>query len=182
MKILKFIIAGLLIATPLSAQNGGNRLIELPAHKRLESIRSDGNATLNLFETDGCSGFQSQSWEFIATKIPAFERAHKKRPPWESCCVTHDIAYHIGGFNRDASASFLARIRADQKLRKCIIQTAKDRDTELSEIYGMKPTLVKSAYTTIANAMFLAVRLGGAPCSGLPWRWGYGYENCGLFD
>jgi hypothetical protein len=37
---------------------------------------------------------------------------------------------------------------------------------------------VDEAYAAIADAIFAAVRLGGAPCSGLSWRWGYGFPNC----
>ena len=176
------LITALLWTSPIGAQTALERLIELPAHERLQTIRTDANNTLAAFETDGCSGYQSQKWEFIATYIPSFEEAHEKHPPWENCCITHDRAYHSGGFNSQAKASFDAREIADQKLYECVIQTATDRQAELSKIYGMAPAQVDTAYTAIANAMYAAVRLGGAPCSGLPWRWGYGYKNCGLFD
>jgi hypothetical protein len=33
-------------------------------------------------------------------------------------------------------------------------------------------------YQGIADLMYRAVRLGGIPCSGLPWRWGYGWPAC----
>jgi hypothetical protein len=182
MKPLKLFIAALLIAPPTTAQTAIERIVELPAHARLETIRKDVNNTLSPFETDGCSGYQSQTWEFIAAQIPSFETAHGNTPPWENCCVAHDRVYHIAGFDRGPSASFDARLKADEKLYACVTQTASDRDTELSQTYGMTSQQVKTAYTAIANAMFYAVRLGGAPCSGLPWRWGYGYKNCGLFD
>jgi hypothetical protein len=170
------------IASPINAQAALERLIEMPAHERLQTLRSDPSNTLAPFETDGCSGYQSQIWEFIAAQIPSFERVHQNQPPWQSCCVTHDRAYHIGGFNRDAQASFDARTAADNQLHACVIQTAMDRKSELSKTYGMTETQVATAYTAIANTMFIAVRVGGAPCSGLAWRWGYGYTNCGVFD
>jgi hypothetical protein len=179
---LKLITAIMIIGSPITAQNAVERMIELPAHAWLQTLRENENSTLSPFETDGCSGYQSQTWEFIATQIPSFGDVHEQHPPWENCCITHDRAYHIGGFNRAAQASFDARETADKNLYACVIQTAEDRQSELSETYGMSPTQVKTAYNTIANAMYIAVRLGGAPCSGLPWRWGYGYENCGLFD
>ena len=34
-------------------------------------------------------------------------------------------------------------------------------------------------YAAIAELMYRAVRIGGIPCSGLPWRWGYGWPECG---
>lgn len=154
------------------------RFLELPAHERLQSSRRSPDNVLNAFTTDGCSGHQSQIWEFIATQIPSFAEIHAEKPPWENCCVTHDRAYHIGGFQRTALDSFNARMAADKKLFTCIIQTATDRKVELGETYGMNENQINIAYTAIAEAMFIAVRLGGAPCSGLPWRWGYGYKNC----
>jgi len=30
----------------------------------------------------------------------------------------------------------------------------------------------------IAEIMYRAVRLGGAPCTTLPWRWGFGWPKC----
>lgn len=182
MTLLQATIAAVFLASPITAQTAIERIIELPAHGRLETLRTDTNNTLAPFETDGCSGFQSQTWEFIASQIPSFETVHGKNPPWENCCVTHDRAYHIGGFDRTPSASFEARLKADEKLYACVIQTASDRDVELSQTYGMTTQQIKAAYTAIAKTMFLAVRLGGAPCTRLPWRWGYGYENCGFFD
>ena len=182
MNPIKITIATLLITTPITAQSALERMIELPAHERLQTTLADTNNTLSPFETDGCSGYQSQTWEFIATQIPSFKEAHHAKPPWENCCVTHDRAYHMGGSQHDATASFLARETADDKLHNCIIQTATDRQSELSKTYGMTSAQVKTAYAAIANTMHLAVRLGGKPCTGLSWRWGYGYKNCGLFD
>jgi hypothetical protein len=186
MKYLGHIAIALSLFTlPVSAQDFSTELdkfFELGSHERLQSARRKTTNTLSLFTTDGCSGHQSQIWEFVATQVPSFAETHKEQPPWEHCCVTHDRAYHIGGFQRDPLSSFNARIDADTQLFTCIIQSAKDREGELSLTYGMTPTQVNVAYTAIAEAMFIAVRLGGAPCSGLPWRWGYGYQGCGVFD
>ena len=33
-------------------------------------------------------------------------------------------------------------------------------------------------YEVIGDLMYRAVRIGGIPCSGLPWRWGYGWPEC----
>ena len=29
-----------------------------------------------------------------------------------------------------------------------------------------------------ADMMYRAVRIGGGPCTGLPWRWGNGWPGC----
>jgi hypothetical protein len=75
---------------------------------------------------------------------------------------------------------------ADAALRACVIETGESRVTDLVQEYDVTPDQVAAAYDGIAQAMYLAVRFGGAPCSGLPWRWGYGYPGCtvltGAFD
>ena len=40
---------------------------------------------------------------------------------------------------------------------------------------------MRSEFGETSEAMFLAVRFGGGPCSGLPWRWGFGYLGCTIF-
>ena len=37
---------------------------------------------------------------------------------------------------------------------------------------------VARIYKVIGDLMYRAVRIGGVPCSGLPWRWGYGWPEC----
>ena len=49
---------------------------------------------------------------------------------------------------------------------------------ELQAELGWSVARVDWAYETISEAMYQAVRAGGAPCSGLPWRWGYGWPQC----
>ena len=44
--------------------------------------------------------------------------------------------------------------------------------------YGLSAGMVDLLYAGIAGAMYRAVRLGGVPCSALPWRWGYGWPEC----
>jgi len=41
-----------------------------------------------------------------------------------------------------------------------------------------KEKQVMSLYESIAESMYTAVRLGGMPCTGLAWRWGYGWPAC----
>jgi hypothetical protein len=152
--------------------------VEIPAHRRLAEVRAAPTTELAPFTTDGCSGGMSSLWTFVAERYPAFAEAHTGVPPWEDCCVTHDRAYHTGGSDPDPEASYTARIAADEELRRCVAATASDRDDILQERYGMTETQVRLVYDAIGAAMFQAVRLGGVPCSGLPWRWGYGYPHC----
>lgn len=152
--------------------------IELSAHARLARVREA--AQLNAFTTDGCSGGLSALWHSVAELFPAFAEVHEEAPPWEGCCVAHDRAYHLGGPSSDPMDSFQARLAADEGLRACVLDTRAERGEELAAQYGMTAGQVDLAYTAIAGAMFDAVRLGGAPCSGLSWRWGYGWPACGI--
>ncbi len=155
-----------------------SRAVELPAHRWLEDIRRAPGTRLEPFTTDGCSGGMSSLWTFAARQFPAFSAAHNGVPPWEDCCVTHDRAYHTAGDDPAAEASFDARLAADTALRTCVRATASDRDTVLEAEYNMTPAQVRTAYSAIAAGMYHAVRAGGGPCTGLPWRWGYGWPQC----
>ena len=155
-----------------------SRIVELPSHRWLARVREAPGTVLEPFTTDGCSGGMSSLWTFTAEHYPAFAEAHEGVPPWEGCCVTHDRAYHAGGASADPEASYAARVSADESLRQCVVTTASDRDDVLRELYGLTPAQVRLLYEAVGAAMFQAVRLGGGPCTGLPWRWGYGYPHC----
>ena len=173
------IAAALVWAAPVAAQDLG-RAVELPAHRALMAVRE--GADLAPFVTDGCSGGLSHGWELVADAFPGFAAAHKEAPPWEGCCVAHDRAYHRAGDADTAEASWQARLDADDALSACVSDTAGGRADALAALYDMTPAQVRGAYATIAGAMYLAVRFGGGPCSGLPWRWGNGYPSCTLLD
>lgn len=66
---------------------------------------------------------------------------------WLHCCTAHDIAYWQGGTREE-------RREADFALRECVSAT------------GAK---------TIANLMWLGVRVGGSPYLPTSFRWGYGW-------
>ncbi|MEP2532543.1 hypothetical protein [Shimia sp.] len=157
---------------------GPTERLEIWRHARLQATRNDHASVLAEFTTDGCSGGMSAAWETVSTIFPNFALAHEQHPPWEACCVTHDHAYHLGGENDDPVASFEARIAADQALKICVIETSKLRSLDLQQQYDVSEQQVTWAYERIAKGMYDAVRLGGAPCSGLPWRWGYGWPQC----
>jgi hypothetical protein len=152
--------------------------IEMAAHRRLVEVMDKAAHTPAPFVTDGCSGGLSMAWDLIADLLPAFARTHEERPPWEACCVTHDRAYHDAAGARAAEESYRARFAADQALRACVLDTGARRTQYLSDAYDLTGGQIASTYGIIADAMFDAVRLGGGPCSGLPWRWGYGYPGC----
>ena len=88
------------------------------------------------------------------------------------------MAYHSGGASLDPEKSFANRSIADGALRECVIGTGRKRLSEIADFYEVEEDEVDKAYRAIASAMYVAVRLGGAPCSGMPWRWGYGYPHC----
>ena len=121
----------------------------------------------------------STGWAFISTTLPAVARRHGDRPPWENCCVAHDRAYHTGGAsNADAKASFGARRAADEALQLCVIRTGEDRFDTLSADFDLSRDEVSRLYRAIADVMYRTVRVGGTPCSALPWRWGFGWPQC----
>jgi len=73
---------------------------------------------------------------------------------------------------------FEARRAADLALRACVLETGPARAPLLGAEYGWSETQVMAFYATVSELMYRAVRLGGMPCSGLPWRWGYGWPAC----
>lgn len=181
LRAMVLVLAGMLpLAQPLSADDEGGfgQAMELPAHRALISRRDVPETELSQFATDGCSGGLSEVWRLVADQFPGFAQTYESIPPWESCCVTHDRDYHNGVDATDAQASFLARLKADRTLEACVAEMGRIRRDELAVVYEITPDQVEMAYATIGGAMFWAVRLGGGPCTGLPWRWGFGYPNC----
>ncbi|MFV0361161.1 hypothetical protein [Tropicimonas sp.] len=174
--LLALIAAGSATADGLGDRMG--RALELPAHRRLADLRGAPGASVAPFTTDGCSGGMSDLWALAAERFPAFAAAHQGVPPWQECCVTHDRTYHTGGPDPSPEASYAARLSADEALYECVRATASGRDALPGAEYGLTPAQVRLAYGAIAGAMYRAVRLGGGPCSGLPWRWGYGWPQC----
>lgn len=167
------------IAGPAEEQGAAARSsIEMAAHRRLVEVMAEAGRRATPFATDGCSGGLSLAWGGVAGLLPPFAGVHDEHPPWEVCCVIHDRAYHAAGGARTADESHGARLAADEALRVCVLDTGARRIPQLMESYGLTEAQIASAYELIADAMFNAVRLGGGPCSGLPWRWGYGYPGC----
>jgi hypothetical protein len=155
-----------------------SRSVELPSHRWLETVRAAPDTALDEFTTDGCSGGMSSVWGYLAEQFPEFAAAYQEVPPWEDCCLIHDRAYHAAGYDPTPEASYDARLAADTVLQSCVARTVEDAEPVLEKLYGLTPEQEAQVYRAIALAMFQAVRLGGGPCTGLPWRWGYGWPQC----
>lgn len=164
---------------PESVLDALERQLEMGRHEQLVARKARRDGGLDDFTTDGCSGGLSVGWEYLAAKIPRFHAAHGARPPWEPCCITHDKAYHAGGpRGATAAESFEARKEADLALKACVLETGVRRTPDLSAEYDISAREVEFLYAAIADLMYRAVRIGGVPCTGLPWRWGYGWPEC----
>ena len=88
---------------------------------------------LNAFASDGCSDF------------PDGNLAHKTL--WRNCCISHDLAYWLGG-------TYAERQAADEALQSCVAETGEPE---------------------IAVLMLAGVRVGGSPYWPTRYRWGYGW-------
>ncbi|MBK0326458.1 hypothetical protein I5535_04040 [Rhodobacteraceae bacterium F11138] len=148
------------------------------AQQALLDRRAVEGTVLAPFVTDGCSGGLSDAWRMISAQFPDFAAAHDDTPPWEACCVIHDRVYHDATGSDTAEQGYAARLRADAALRSCVERTGAARRAQLADRYDMSEDSITEAYAAIAQGMYLAVRLGGVPCSGLPWRWGFGWPDC----
>lgn len=179
--------AQIVVCTPVFADSTaveGNKIaqfgrwIELPQHEKLLRNNLEKEAELTPFVTDGCSGGMSAIWAPVAGILPGLAEAYQDAPPWENCCIVHDRAYHSAGNASTADEGFTARLEADEALMQCVLNDGTERRDDIAIEFGTQKAVVDQAYSLVAKGMFNAVRLGGGPCSGLPWRWGYGYPKC----
>jgi len=166
----------------LGLANAGDSAEPLAPHQQLESalmdklarIQADPATTLVTFTTDGCSGGMSGAWSTLSASWPAFAWHFGEQPPWQDCCVEHDRAYWLG------AGGFAGRLAADVALRACVAETGTRLSEDLSEAWSQPPARIEAMFELAADLMYRAVRLGGGPCSPLPWRWGYGWPPCPL--
>ncbi len=164
----------------IDQEAGFGDFLERPGHVALLEVMAAARFEPLPFTTDGCSGGMSEGWRTLADLFPDWAQAHGGLPPWEECCVTHDRAYHDSGGARSADQSLAARRQADIALRQCVADTAEAEKEALARHYDVSEETVTFMFARISEAMHAAVRVGGGPCSGLPWRWGYGFDDCGF--
>jgi hypothetical protein len=133
---------------------------------------------LSEFTSDGCSGAVSQNWSLVVGKIselsPEFADKYKNElnVPFESSCMRHDLAYHRG------LDGYQGRLQADNTLRGDIITYGIENASEIQARVGLNsPAKAMFLYEKIADAIYLSVRVGGAPCTGKAYAWGYGYNE-----
>ncbi len=153
--------------------------LETGRHQKLLERIAESDTTMTDFVTDGCSGGLSAGWEYLSGLFPEMAEKHGELPPWQDCCIEHDIKYHAGGAESvSALMSFEQRKQADLGLLSCVADTGAGRSVELQKEYGLSESQVRTIYQSIAELMYRAVRLGGIPCTNQPWRWGYGWPRC----
>lgn len=169
----------LCLPVSVSAQDLMQRF-EMPAHRAL--MAQSAGAELTPFASDGCSGGLSASWRWAARQFPRIGELYEEHPPWEYCCVIHDRAYHDAGGASEAEDSYDLRLSADRALRTCVTEHGERHATGYAERFDMTPDQIRGVHAITADAMYGAVRIGGGPCSGLPWRWGFGYPGCSVLN
>ena len=189
-RVARFLLVGLLLgwgalaraqdaAATDATMDAIERQLEVGRHAPLLARIAEPGTRLSEFATDGCSGGLSAGWEQIASFFPEFAANHGQEPPWQACCIAHDRVYHRGGAGSAAAEqSFDRRKQADLELSACVVETGVARSGELREIYGLSEAQIEGLYVSISELMYRAVRLGGIPCTNLPWRWGYGWPPC----
>lgn len=84
---------------------------------------------------------------------------------------------------------------ADEELRSCVLATRESSALIAASFAAQVGTFrnpepvnnrvnhaseLDRLYPLAAELMYRVVRVGGMPCSGLPWRWGYGSPPCGV--
>ena len=162
---------------PVAAQNPLDEVVREIEERNMQRLRAQQQrpgVTLGSFQSDGCSGGLSDAWQLVAGTWPEFSRAFGDQPPWEHCCVAHDRDYWRG----DSVDGFEKRLQADRALRQCVVDTGRQQAGVIAQRIGLARDEVLRAFDLAANLMYGAVRMGGAPCTGLAWRWGYGWPHC----
>lgn len=140
----------------------------------LADVQADPHNRLARFTTDGCSGGLSDGWRLLAKALPGFEHKFGNKPPYESCCIQHDRAYWRG----ETSQGYKKRKQADSALRQCVLEFGKTHRDEFAQQFHLPANIIENNFRIVAALMYRAVRVGGMPCTGLPWRWGYGWPQC----
>ncbi len=163
-------------ATAVTAAEPIGEPLEQRLMAHLAEVQRQPANHLVPFTTDGCSGGMSAGWEHMAQLFPRLGATVGEQPPWEACCVAHDHAYWRG------NGGYQARLAADRALRRCVVASAAQHAPLLAARMEVPTGAVADAFVGAADLMYAAVRVGGVPCSTLPWRWGYGWPQCAPLD
>ena len=142
--------------------------------KRLAAQQSRNGVHIAPFKSDGCSGGMSRSWQVLAQTLPPFAAHIGETPPWEHCCVAHDRDYWRG----ETEDGYEKREYSDAQLRSCVRMTGEQHGTEISASIKLTRKQIVDIINLTSELMYHAVRVGGGPCTGLPWRWGHGWPEC----
>jgi len=128
------------------------------------------------FASDGCSGNVSKNWRVVVEQMSETSQsfaetfAGAENIPFEYACVEHDKTYHPG------EGGYVGRLQADLQLRSEIISYGIENAATIQTRTGLNtPEEAIFLYELLAEAIYRGVRLGGAPCTGEPYAWGYGY-------
>lgn len=173
---LLLLLCSLLPATG-AAQNPLDEVAEALEKRQLERLAAQQRrhgVQIAPFNSDGCSGGMSESWKLLADSLPPFAEYVGEKPPWEHCCVAHDRDYWRGETDR----GFEKREYADAQLRACVRVTGEQYGAEIAATLNLPTEQVGDLIELTSEMMYHAVRVGGGPCTGLPWRWGHGWPEC----
>ena len=169
---LVILISPLVSASPVDEIE---RQFESYLMRQLAKVQGDEDEIAS-FTTDGCSGGMSEGWRAFARILPGFKEQYGNKPPWEDCCIKHDKVYWRGETNN----GYAKRKAADLALKQCVIDTGDRVKPRLAAEYQLHEVAVENGFEAAAELMYGAVRVGGGPCTPLPWRWGYGWPLCRL--
>jgi hypothetical protein len=150
------------------------KALEDPQMQRLAAQQQRLGVNIAAFRSDGCSGGMSAAWSYLSDTLPEFLRYAGDKPPWEHCCIAHDRDYWRGMTQN----GFAEREQSDARLRDCVRATGERSGAEIAETLGLPQQEVTDMINLTSELMYQAVRLGGGPCTGLPWRWGHGWPEC----
>ncbi len=153
-----------------------NRDLEEWSLEQLAKIQADPKSKKVKFVSDGCSGGLSAGWNSFADAFPDFKQHFGERPPWEYCCTSHDKDYWQG----ETEDGFNKRLKSDRILRQCVKDWGKNNSKRLAEKFNQSQATIESQVNATAELMYQTIRIGGKPCSFLPWRWGFGWPHCAL--
>jgi hypothetical protein len=173
----EFLLLMLLIPSSLSAQNPLEEIVEVIESQqmlRLAAQQSRHDVIINKFKSDGCSGGMSSAWSYLADTVPKFTDYVGNEPPWEHCCVAHDRQYWRGV----SDDGYAMREQSDTQLRQCVQLIGESHSKQISAELGLAEQDIIELINLTSDLMYQAVRIGGAPCTGLPWRWGHGWPPC----